>query len=222
MRLVWGRWRTHLAEIARFFSLRLLTGVGNAVKIEGVALLVNVFAGVALSASWGVAAQIRCAFQSVCDGFQQACSPTIYKRMASGDVDGTRTFLCWEIALSFLLVGAPVLFWLAFSNKIMSVWIGADRPVGLASLAACSALWALVDAASGPLTVAIQATGRIALFQIVNFLFACLGFCGAWIVLSNGGSACGAMVCVVVSNALSLGYRFVHIRFAGILNTKNE
>lgn len=217
-----ARGRRQFGEIVRFFMLRMLTGVGNAVKIEGVALLVNAFAGVAMSASWGVAGELRLAFQSVCDSYQQACSPTIYKRMSAGDMRGTRRFLRWEIALSVAFVALPAVVWLAFSRPILRVWLGEDCPAGLMPLVACSILWSLVDVVSGPLTVTILACGRIALFQVVMFAFAGLCFGGVWMALSGGLPVWGAMAVVVAANALSLVYRLVHIRRAGILREGEE
>lgn len=222
VRFAVARSRREFGEIARFFMLRMLTGVGNAVKIEGVALLVNAFAGVAMSASWGVAAELRLAFQSVCDSYQQACSPTIYKCMSAGDMRGTRRFLRWEVALSVALVVLPALVWLIFSQQLLQVWLGEDCPAGLMPLVACSILWSLVDVVCGPLTVTILACGRIALFQVVMFAFAGLCFGGVWMVLSRGFPVWGAMAVVVAVNVLSLVYRLMHIRRAGILREKVE
>lgn len=217
VRFVIERSHRDFGEIARFFMLRMLTGAGNAIKIEGVALLVNSFAGVVASAGWGIVAELRIAFQSVCDSYQKACSPTIYKRISVGDQRGTRRFLRWEVALSVALVALPALVWLVFSRQILKVWLGEDCPAGLMPLVACSILWSLVDVVCSPLTVTILACGRIALFQVVMFAFSCLCFGGVWMTLSKGLPACVAMAVVVTVNALSLVYRLVHIRRAGIL-----
>lgn len=203
--------RTPLREPGAFMGWSFLGAVGNVLKYQGVCLLVNQMAGVELCASWKVALHVWGFLSPVCADFNQALCPVIFKSWTKGG-DARSRLVGVGTIVSFFLTTVPVVIVFCWVPEIVSAWLGASAPPN-AVLFIRGLLFGLVfDAISQPLTTAIQASGRVVLYQVVSSVISSAGFFASWALLAAGLPAWTTTVAVMSVNGLGCLYRLFHVR----------
>ena len=219
-----------LKRQSAFFSWSILNALVNMLKGNGVGILVNVFAGVPYSASWKVAWEFGALVGGVTGNFHHACFPRAVMLWAAGRLRALQAFTQWSMVVSFVVAVALGLPLAVFADWLMQQWLGECVPPSAAAFARCVVVFYLFDALSGPLTTVIQATGRIARYQVFVSLVSASGFVFALAALCAGWPAWSAVASVALANALSFGYRVFHVcrwvgfspRFAACIGGGNE
>lgn len=199
-------------EQGAFLSWSLLSPVANMLKYEGVNMLVNVFAGAPFNASWRLAMKVGSAANGFVGEYLQAAYPRIVKACAGGVADRfvlriART-LRWSVAFMTLCAVPGLLF----APEILDFWIGGELPPQAVAFTRCALVHFLLDSFSSPLTVAINATGRIVHYQIGVSLAMGSGFALAWAFLVRGLPPWTAFGAVALTSALALAYRIVYLK----------
>ena len=206
-----------LVEMGRFFLWGCLGAVGNLLKYRGTSIALAVYAGVAFNATWESSLRMGSLLGALTASYQLASAPAIYKFWATGpgtDV-GRRLGRILLAVVALAIVPASLVF--VFAPNVIRFWLDADLPPQIVAFVRCFCLNVVVDAFSGPLTIGILATGRVALYQSVAFSLSAAGFLGGWIALVCGQPPWVAVAAVVASNALACLYRWLHLRwFAGV------
>lgn len=157
---------TDVKSIGKFAGWNLLTCVSDLAFLQGSPMVLNVFFGVTLNATMGVANSVKTAVYAVTRGMQVASNPQIVKSFASGDYDGFTNLVLRISKLSFyivLFIGLPILL---NTEYILSLWLEAIPPQG-AIFVRLMIVFCIVDSLTGPLWISMQATGKIALYQII-------------------------------------------------------
>ena len=202
-------WETTIS----FFSWGTLSSIGNLLKYQGVNLLMNFYAGVAFNASWDVAMRTGGIVFVGSGCLQTAYSPVIYKDWLNPDKVPFGRLVGGTTLASFLMSAIPGGFVFVFAPAILKMWIDAELPPMAVVFVRCAVLNMVFDAISAPLTVAILATGRVALYQTLAFVLSAASFLLAWVLLYAGCPAWTAICAVAVFNGLAALYRFLHVRF---------
>ena len=197
--------------MSAFFSWNLFGAVANISKQQGLNLLLNVFCGVVLNATWGIATQVSAAVGQFTASFQQAFNPQILKSYSNGDKSAFHELLQSCSKYSFLLIWLVSLPILLQTEFLLKLWLGNTLPAHAVLFTQMAVLYIVIDALSGPLWVAVQATGNIKRYQIELSILVSVSFISSWVALALGASACFVAIVNVVVNMLCHLYRLYYL-----------
>lgn len=152
---------------------------------QGIAIVINMFFGVAINAAQGIATQVNSYVKDFVSNFTMALNPQIVKTYAAGEFDEMHKLIFRGCKIAILMIGVLILPLLLETPTILEVWlkIVPDQTI---SFVRVILLITLVDSYSRPLITAQNATGNIKNYQIV---MTCLGLTHipiAWLFFSLG------------------------------------
>lgn len=134
---------------------------------QGLNILLNLFFGPAVNAARGVAVQVQTVLRNFCVNFQTAVNPQITKSYVQSDFYHLHSLILTSSKFSFFLlffVSLPVMLETTF---ILKIWLGMV-PEHTENFIRLILMSSMIIALSNPLIVALQATGRIKKFQILE------------------------------------------------------
>ncbi|WP_245575623.1 lipopolysaccharide biosynthesis protein [Flavobacterium gelidilacus] len=153
-------------ELLNYSGWNLFGNIASIAKGQGINVLLNMFFGTVLNATYGIALQVQAAVSLFVTNFQMAVNPQIIKKYAVGDVQQCKNLIYQSSKFSYLLmfiIIMPILFNIDF---ILNFWL--KIPPNYTSLFVNLCLVnLLIDCLSGPIMTGIQATGNIKWYQIV-------------------------------------------------------
>ena len=185
--------------------------LANILKYSAVGLLVNVYAGVEHSATWGVSKQVGALMCGMALNFHNACFPCAVKFWTVNDGARFRLFTGWSFRVSTSIALAVAVPLFVFTERILSFWLGGNLPPEAVVFTRCMVVHYLFDALAGPLTTAIVATGRIARYQLWMVTLAAAGFVLAWTALGFGLPAWIGVVAVASMSLMAFLYRVWYV-----------
>lgn len=153
-------------EIGKFSGWNVLTSISDIAYQQGTSMILNIFYGVVLNASMGVANQVKNAVTSFTRSVQTAANPQIIKSFAAGEYDEFRALVLRISRVSFYLMlffGMPIIL---NADYILSLWL-VDVPPSGALFVQLMLVFCIIDSLSGPQWASMQAYGRIASYQLV-------------------------------------------------------
>ena len=186
-----------LISYAILLGWSIIGNLGFAIKDQGSNIVLNLFYGVSLNAARGIALQVNGVVSNFYQSFIMAINPQITKQYAAGDVKASVNLVYAGCRFSFFLISLISIPIMINMDYLLSLWL--ENVPNYTSQFLFYALWAaVINSMAGPLVTAMQATGRIMLFQIV---------------------ICLVMMCEMPLSylVLSLGYEPYYIMFAAIL-----
>lgn len=206
--------RGRIKAIGAFFSWSIFGAVANMLKQQGLNVLLNLFFGVAFNATLAVANKIGMAVNQLVNNFQQAFNPQIVKSWAADDKRPFFDLLCRSSFISFCLIWLCALPLLVFPDFFLGIWLKGELPPQLTLFIQLTIVYLVFDALSGPLWMAVQATGRIAAYQVQVSLLIGSAFFISWIAFRCGAQAWTMLAINAAVNALCLAYRiaYLHVR----------
>lgn len=154
-----------IVEIGKFAGWNVITSLSDVSYQQGTSMILNIFYGVALNATMGIANQIKIAVTSFTRSLQTAANPQIIQTFAAGSFVEFKALFIRISKMSFFcvaFVGVPIFLNAEF---LLSIWLSIVPPAG-AVFAKLIIIFCMVDSLVGPLWVTMQASGRIALYQI--------------------------------------------------------
>ncbi|MDD2995045.1 MAG: lipopolysaccharide biosynthesis protein [Paludibacter sp.] len=144
----------------------LFGGVAAISKSQGVSVLLNMFFGTVVNAAQGIAVQISSAINMFVSNFQMASNPQIIKSFAVGDIAYLNNMVVRTSKFSFYLLFILTLPIVIEIDYILKLWLNIV-PKYTAIFSILILVNALIDTISGPLMTALQATGKIKLYQFL-------------------------------------------------------
>lgn len=202
-----------------FSGWSLFGSVANVSASQGVNMLFNIFCGVIVNASMGIANQVMHAVNTFVTNFQTAFVPQIMKSYAANEKDYFLTLINKTSRYSYLLlflIGMPIII---CCEPILNIWLGEipEYSVSFTQLMIC---FCLIDALSGPLWYSVQATGKIRNYQIIVSSIIFINLPLSYIILRFGLSPVYALVCRVGLNMVTHIYRIFYLRHKIDLNIR--
>ena len=201
-----------MREPGAYFGWSILHAVANILKFEGVGLLVNVYSGVASSASWRLGHIAGSYAGGIYGCFRMAVFPQVVKLWAAKDLFSFRSLVLvstrWSFALTSL-VGIPLL---VATDSVLRLWLGVEPPAGAVAFVRCFAAHYLLDSIVEPLHSAALAAGRIAVYEIGQAVTIGSGFVLAAVVLALGFTSWTAVACVAFGTLLNLAWHVVYLK----------
>lgn len=159
-----------MKELAAFSGWNLLGACASMTATQGVTTLINMFFGVVVNATYGIAIQVQGAVSNIIFNLQKAANPQIVKSFSQNNIDRTRYLVVNMCKLSYLLTllfALPIIFNIDY---VLHLWLSNNVPP-MTGLFSCLVLVLLLLVSfSGPMDTAILATGKIKNFQLAYSL----------------------------------------------------
>lgn len=172
-------------SILTFSSWNLLGGAALMLKNQGVNVLLNIFGGVMINASRGIAGQVNIAINQFYSNFRIAIAPPLVKAYAAGKYDDAIDLMYNSARYTFyllLFISLPVLY---NTGMVLDIWL-ANVPPHAVNFTRLILIDSLIDCISGSVMLLSQATGKIRKYQIVVSSIIFLNFPISYIFLKMG------------------------------------
>lgn len=152
---------------------------------QGVTMLINIFAGVAVNAAMGISNTITNIVSQFVSNFQVAFNPQITKYYVAGDTQNLNQLVYRASRYSSFLVLIfliPIIFQ---ADRFLSLWLG-DYPEYSVQFCVLTVCCIYFEALSGPLWMTIGSDTNIRRYQIIVSSIFSINFIGSWILLYLG------------------------------------
>lgn len=158
-------------EMFSFASWCFIGVFGINIKEQGCNIILNIFLGTTINAARGIAMQVNGVINNFSNNFVMALNPQITKSYAEGNIQRSTMLVYEGCKYSFYLmafISIPVLINIDY---ILSLWL-TIVPQYTIEFIKFYLLAAMLNAIAPPIVNALQATGKIAVFQItMNIVF---------------------------------------------------
>lgn len=196
-------------NVKRMFSFSGWSLFGSSAVVstqQGINLILNYFYGVTLNAASGIANQVTNAMYGFITNMLVAFNPQIVKLYAQNEYDRFFRLVFRASKYSFLLfwiIGLPFFFSAPF---ILHLWLG-DVPDYAVSFCRLTIIYLLVDSLNGPLWSAINAKGKIKVYQIIIGCILLLNIPFCILVLKQGYPPESVWIVKIVFNIVAMVVR---------------
>lgn len=201
-----------MRKMVGFSGWSLLGSGAGGISQHGVNVMLNMFVGRGLNLPMGFANQISSAVYAFVLNFQIAFNPQIVKSYAAQDTGYFRYLIFRASKYSYfllLLVAVPVVL---CTQPLLELWLGAGMvPAHTASFSRLIMGAMLIDALSGPLWTAVQATGRIRNYQILISSIIFLNLPLSYLALKMGYAPESVLVIKLMINAAAFTARVLYM-----------
>ncbi|MCL2007830.1 MAG: hypothetical protein FWG77_07050 [Treponema sp.] len=160
-----------IKSIITFSGWNVFSGIANTGRTHGINVLINVFFNVSVNAALGIAMQIRTAVYVFVRSFQSAFRPQIIKSYASQNYNYFMKLIFQSTKASFFLLFIFVLPLYLNAEFVLQIWLR-NVPDYTVIFTRIILLAALLEAITNPLTVSINATGKIKNITLISGLLA--------------------------------------------------
>lgn len=205
-------WEKRLfTDISVFVGWNFWGGLAQLLYNLVINVLLNNAFGVVLNAARAISLQVSTGVSGFTQNFLLATRPQIIKYWASGDLGQ-----CYLLTLRSARFGFFLLYFFALplgleTGFVLHVWLQ-DVPAYSQSFIQLILIQLLIDSTSYPLMTLAQASGRIALYQMVVSSIQLANIPAAFLLIRAGCSPNGVMAAGVVISALCLVARLFLIR----------
>lgn len=196
----------NVKDTSLYYSLLSFAGwtfygtLANVGMIQGSIILLNVFFSPVTNAAFAIANQIYNALNTLCNSVVLAFRPAMIKAY-SGDESLylDRLFYASNKVLAYLLIAVAIPFIYEIPN-ILNVWLGEARVTGdMMIFSRLFIIYTVLMAMHNPITIIVQATGRIKMYSIcvetltiaslpISWLLFQMGMHSSWIFASLIGT----------------------------------
>lgn len=190
-----------------FAGWSILGNLGFSFKDSVSNVILNIFFGTTINAARGIAIQVSGLITTFSTNFAMALNPQITKQYAAGNIEESRSLVYAGARYSFYLLMLITIPFLINSDYILWFWLGVV-PEYTGIFIALSLFTSLLHALSGTVTTALQAIGRIKIFQIGLSILMLSEIPIAYILLKAGMSPYAIMYPTLVTYTLAIFFRF--------------
>lgn len=192
-----------LHKMLSFAGWSFLGNIGYSLKMQGINILINLFFGPAVNAARGVAYQVNAGIYNFVSNFQIAMKPQITKRYAMGDTNSMMVLVHNSSRYSFFLLLYLTLPVLIKTPYILNLWLGIV-PEYTVMFLRLVLIVTLINSITGPVATAIQAKGKIKLFQTIILVITLLDIPISYIVLKSGYPPYTVMYISILTELIAL------------------
>lgn len=167
--------KTYTKTLLAYSGWSLFGNIAGIGRSQGINILLNLFFGTLLNASYGIAIQLQGVVNTFVINFQMAVNPQIVKRYAAGELKESIKLICQSAKMSYFImfiIACPIIFNVDF---VLEIWLK-NPPVYTSMFVVLSLINILIDSISGPLITGAQASGNIKWYQITigSFILLCV------------------------------------------------
>ena len=172
-------------EIVGYSWWNLFGSIATVFKNQGVSFILNMFFGPLLNAAQGVATQVRTAVSTFANNFMQAVRPQIVKNYAAKDYESMWNVLYLGCKISFFLNLIFLVPLLSNVEYVLILWLK-NVPKYTVIFVKLLLVDSLIESISQPMAQANQATGKIALYQVMIGIIQFMNLPLSYILLKLG------------------------------------
>ena len=194
-----------------FAGWSVVGNLGFSFKDQVANVILNIFFGTVVNAARGIALQVNGIIAGFSTNFMMALSPQITKQYANNNVHDSIKLVYLGCRFSFfllLLIVTPVIVNI---NVILKIWLGVV-PKYTSEFLYIALIAALINSMSMPLVTALQATGKIKLFQIVICIIMLCELPLSYLILYFGGKPYMAMYPTILVTLIGVFVRFIILK----------
>ena len=204
-----------IKEIYTFAGWAMFGGLASIGFTQGLNMLLNLFFGPAVNAARGIAVQVQQAVNSFALNFQTAINPQIIKSYAGHELHYMIKLVFASSKFSFLLLFILSLPICIEADQILKIWLKIVPPYSVIflRLIICTTI---IDAMSNSFMRAVDATGKIKLYQSVLGTLLLTIVPISYAVLELGGSPSSVFIvhlivcCIAFVVRLFLTKKLIH------------
>jgi len=179
--------KKYLKEIGAFSGWSLFTNAVNALNGQGILILLNMFFSPAIVASRAISLQVNGAVMQFVGNFRTAINPQITKRMAAGNLEGSKNLTMISAKFSYYIVlifAVPIIF---ATETLLRLWLGQvpEYSVRFVQLILIDSLFYVLNSC---LYSPLYAAGKIRENALISTLVAFVSFALTYVFLRLGYS----------------------------------
>lgn len=202
---------SYVRRLVGFAGWNAVSAFGKVVRIQGMAIVVNLFLGPAWNATLTVASRVSSRAAVFSSSLVGAFSPPIITAYGAKDEAGGRLLSRRVDRLAVLIVGAVVVPFALEMEPVMRLWLKSP-PEGTPLLCVCVLAAVLLDKATIGEHISIVAVGRIAGYQLTNGVLCSISLLLAIALMANGAGIAAAGVAVIFHYCLTVVVRLAFAR----------
>ena len=201
-----------MQRIASFSGWSLMGSFAVMTSNQGVNMVLNMFFGVAINATMGIANQVGNAVNQFVSNFQLAFQPQIVKYYAKEENYQLQKLIFRASRFSFFLLFAiafPIIYNI---EVILHFWLGDNVPEYTGVFCSLLIISFLFDALSAPLWMTIQASGNIRCYQILISAIFLLNIIISYVILKLGFAPISIMIVRIGISISNLVFRIIFVK----------
>ena len=188
-----------LKEMADFAVWTLFGACASMGKVQGSALIINLFFGTVVNAAFAVANQVENFILMFARTLNNAAIPQITKSFSGGDSNRSILLTSYISKYTFILmcmVAFPTMLEMEF---LLGLWLK-KIPEGAPTFCRLIILGGLLDCLGAGIPALVNATGKIRNYQIIVHTYTLLGLPIAFVLYMMGSSpyAISVVYCVII------------------------
>lgn len=190
--------------------------LANIGRNQGIAIVFNLFYGTIINAAYGVANQINSVLSGMTATFSQSINPQLMKSKGMDNSERLERITMISSKYAFTMFAFFAIPLIIEMSKVLKMWLG-NPPDYTLVLARLVMVLTMVHLYSNGLMAAIQATGKIAIYQITMSVLILLNIPISYFILKLGYSPYYCIVCFIIIEVISFLFRLVFAhKLAGI------
>lgn len=197
-------------RLISFSGWTMFGSIANVGSNQGTNILLNIFYGITVNAAMGIANQVNNAINGFVQNFQTAFRPQIVKTYAAGDQKYLIQLITQTSKYSFFLLYFLSLPILLNTELILQIWL-INVPDYTVAFVKYIVVYSLFESISGPLWMAVQATGKINKYQIIISFLIISNLWISLLFLKLGYSPVVVLWIRIVISLLCLIYRIIFL-----------
>lgn len=203
LQLVYYYNKNRFKEILSYSSWSLIGNLATVSRGYGINIILNLFFGIVINASYGITMQFQSAVSMFTDSFRMAINPQIIKNYASNNFDRMYDLIYLSSKFSyFLMLFIVIPAWINI-DFILKLWL-VNPPEYTSIFVRLSVIYLLIESVSGALITAVQATGKIKIYQIVTGTIILLNLPLSYIFLKLGFNPYITYIISIILSLLAL------------------
>ncbi|MGL5235570.1 MAG: lipopolysaccharide biosynthesis protein [Empedobacter falsenii] len=198
-------------EMLSYSSWSLVGNLAAVSRGYGINIILNLFFGVVINAAYGITMQFQSAVSMFTDSFRMAINPQIIKNYASNNRERMFELIYLSSKFSyFIMLFIVIPAWINI-DFILKLWL-VNPPEYTSIFVKLSVIYLLIESVSGALITAVQATGKIKVYQIVTGLIILLNLPVSYLFLKLGYDPYITYVISIILSVLALCSRLYFLR----------
>lgn len=198
-------------KLISYSGWNLFGNIALVARGQGTNMLLNIFFGTVVNASYGIMLQVQNAVSAFVSNFQTAVNPQIYKSYANREFLETEELMYFSAKFSYfimLLMVLPIAYNIDF---ILELWL-ANPPPYASTFIVLMLINLLIETISRPLITGALATGNIKSYQLVigTILFANLPI--NYVVFKKWENPELFLYVAILISLVALGFRLYFLR----------
>ncbi|MDE7115186.1 MAG: lipopolysaccharide biosynthesis protein [Muribaculaceae bacterium] len=199
-----------MKSMTSFFGWSLMGAFSVMTANQGVSMVLNVFFGVVINATVGIATQVGNAVNQFIGNFQTAFNPQIVKSYAGNDESRFISLIinCCRISYCLMMLASvPLIFNM---ESILRFWLG-QIPEYLTVFCQLTLAYMIIDVVSSAINMGIYATGKIRGYQIAVSVCILMVLPLSYLALKIGFDAPSVIIVRLLVSVISLAIRVITI-----------